>query len=382
MKFNELYTELRKKLEFDDGKINLEKAPDDEKKNLLQLCDYNKKVSLDELNDEGNVLGLSIWPKDQFSLGSTFSNLEKLYVYHSNGVDLSFLDNYHTLKTLGLSYCNLDTIPDFTNQPDLEDLNLYYSNIKKIEGFDHLTKLKRLGLDYNKITKISGLEKLKNLKALGLMNNKFSKIEGLENLVNLEMLSISENRGLDCIGGLNNLKKLTQLGMSQCSIEDVDGFREFGGFNDLYFLSFGMNKITEIDVKETLPALEKLYLYENRIQKVRINGNFPALTELELQKNNITEIQTISNLPKLKYLRLDENKFETLENLSNLPSLTNVGIDQTPVKQLGNLDLPKNCMISNFLEENFSTEERTEMEQQIKSLGLRDYWVNERYYWD
>ena len=45
------------------------------------------------------------------------------------------------------------------------------------------------------------------------------------------------------------------------------------------------------------------------------------------------------------------------------------------------LDLEEN-EISNFLEENFSTEERTEMEQQIKSLGLRDYWVNEKYYWD
>ena len=382
MKSYELYTELRKKLEFDDKKINLENVSDDEKKKLLQLCDYNEKVALYELNEGGHVIELAIWPNDQFSLPTIFPNLEKLYVYRASDVDLSFLKDYHTLKTLGLSYCNLDSIPDFSNQPDLEDLNLYYSNIKKIEGLDHLTKLTRLGLDYNKITRISGLEKLKNLKALGLMNNKFSKIEGLENLVNLEMLSISENRGLDCIGGLNNLKKLTQLGMSQCSIEDVDGFREFGGFNNLYFLSFGMNKITEIDVKETLPALEKLYLYENKIQKVRINGNFPALTELELQKNNITEIQTISNLPKLKYLRLDENKFETLENLSNLPSLTNVGIDQTPVKHIENLNLPKDCMISNFLEENFSTEERTEMEQQIKSLGLRDYWVNERYYWD
>ncbi len=64
MKFNELYYELRKKLEISNDNIDLEKIPDEEKKMLLQLCDSNKKVRLYPLSEEGKVLQIAIWPKE------------------------------------------------------------------------------------------------------------------------------------------------------------------------------------------------------------------------------------------------------------------------------------------------------------------------------
>ena len=51
MKFNELYSELRKKLQYSQDKINIETIPEDEMKLLVKLCDENQKVSLYKVNE-------------------------------------------------------------------------------------------------------------------------------------------------------------------------------------------------------------------------------------------------------------------------------------------------------------------------------------------
>ena len=382
MRFSELYTDLKKKLQFNKDNINIEKIPEEDLKKLVQLCNSQERVSVYQQSKEGNILELGLELKDEYPTEIIFEKLKILRIYKAMLTDTSFLTNYEDIEALTLEYCGLIEVPDLSNQKNLTDLSFFGNKIKKIEGIDHLVRLEHLSFAYNDIRKLEGLETFKNLISINLMANKFSKLEGLENLVNVELLGLEENPNLKGIEGLSHFKKAKEIGLSMCAIEEVNGLREFEGFNDLYFLTLWKNKITEFEVKVILPKLRELSLRENKISRVKLDGNLPSLEELDLNENGINEIEGISNLPNLRRLNLDENKFTKLENLSNLPRLTHVSIHQTPVKTVKNIELPEGCWIHSFLIERFTEEERKELDQQLKLLGLRPDWMRSRDYWD
>ncbi len=230
----------------------------------------------------------------------------------------------YTKKNINLI---LDNLYKFTN---LQSLYLYNNDILEIKGLDKLVKLQQLCLYNTKISAITGLDNLVNLEQLYLAKNKITEIKGLDNLVNLEELYLGGNQ-ITKINGLDNLVKLQKLNLSSNQITEINGL---DNLVNLQKLDLSSNQITEIKSLDILVNLLYLSVSGNKITKIKKLDNLVNLEELYLDNNQITEIKGLYNLVNLKYLSLSENKITEIKNIDNLVNLLYININSNQIIEL------------------------------------------------
>ncbi len=175
-----------------------------------------------------------------------------------------------------------------------ERMNMVYEIQDKNKKIDYVTykdeicefivggtlHLRNIGI--RSIKEINGLEKIKKIRLLDLSQNQITKIEGLEHLKNLEVLWLSNNN----ISEIENLEN----------------------FKNLEFLNLRNNNITEIKNLENLRNLEDLILSRNKISEIKGLETLKKLNSLWLTKNIISELKGLENLTKLEILGISSNQ--------------------------------------------------------------------------
>ncbi len=268
-------------------------------------------------------------------------------------------DSFCTLALLGDAQ-KLTEFPEIlSNMPYLRSIDASRNRIKHIPKF--LSKLRELDLSTNMLDKCpSGLENLKNLIILKLSNNSIKEIdEHIFEMKNLEELWISDN-------------SLNKIPVQLCSL------------TKMRVLSFSGNNLTTIPAKiGLLTNLEELYLNDQKIESLPNElGNLKKLNTLYIgsdysggSKNNTFTIipACIFELKALKSLSLSYGKINEISSdikeLSNLEELYLSGnkLSSLP-EEIKSLKKLKNLYLG---ENNFSKDE----ENKIRSWFGDDVYI-------
>lgn len=104
--------------------------------------------------------------------------------------DLSCLVN---LKSLNLSYNEIEVVKDLWVLPALNEFKLQKNNIDSTIWLPDFPALESLNLWFNNLTTTLWLEKYTNLQSLELYHNQIQEVVWLENLQKLELLKVEFN---------------------------------------------------------------------------------------------------------------------------------------------------------------------------------------------
>jgi hypothetical protein len=188
------------------------------------------------------------------------------------------------LKSLDLSYNNLDSLLGVESFKDLEELRINNSvsnarafSADQIEG---LKKLKTLELSYvqfdRNIKKLTGSLSELTLKSVrGIEQNLIGK------LTKLEVLRISEDHNIVSLDFIKDLTKLTELRITKGSLSDISIFKSMR-FKNLSLISFFKNKLNSLFHLKDLTGIQRANLRSNPItngQVIKTPSNCPSVME-------------------------------------------------------------------------------------------------------
>ena len=123
----------------------------------------------------------------------SIGNLEALYVWGFESINLEKLKNAVQLTNLDVRRCNITSLNGLEDLTNLKTLNLNNNQISDLRPLSGLTNLMHLYLSNNNITTLSGLENLTSLTYLNVCDNQITTLAGLENLTNLTDIYASGN---------------------------------------------------------------------------------------------------------------------------------------------------------------------------------------------
>lgn len=221
---------------------------------------------------------------------------------------ISGIEDLVNLKSLTLTYCQIEDISPLKGLTNLKELMLYDDNITDISPLKGLTNLEFLELYGNQIADIPSFEGLTNLKDIDLGNNKIHDITLLRELSNLQELNLVYNNITD-ITPLKDLTNLNSLVLDNNNISDTSPLEKLSNLKDL---SLGSNKITNISPLKGLTNLNSLVLDDN----------------------NITDISPLKGLINLNSLNLGSNKISDISPLEGLTNLSTLWLKDTPTNEV------------------------------------------------
>lgn len=222
---------------------------------LLELFDLTPVNNIKSLKGVEYCINLkALHLKSQTSLNlSPISKLNKLEylsctIKDNSLLDISFLSNIASLKTLYISNNQIEDISPLKNLVNLETINLSMNNIKNLEPLENLINLSYISLANNKIKDLAPLKSLIKINYLSLSKNQLYDLSALKNLTKLENLYLNDNQ-LSDISALSDLVKLSYLDLSNNKISDISPFINL---IEISKLILNDNEISDISVLETL----------------------------------------------------------------------------------------------------------------------------------
>ena len=223
------------------------------------------------------------------------------------------------LRHLNLSNNQLGSLTDLSHLKNLQYVNLANNSLKNLDGFSNLTHLRELRVDRNEISGIEGILDLDGLLTLDLRRNKLKSIDlSTAQLRRLTDLDLSEN-SICSVKGLSSLKSLSNLNLSNNALASWPTY-EVDGNDTVLSLNLSHNQLTSLSIAN-LPALQTL------------NGDNNALL-------SITGVETHARLQilHLAHQTLPHNTYVcTLDTFSNL---TQLHLSGTPLPALFPLTVP------------------------------------------
>lgn len=242
-------------------------------------------------------------------------------------------------------------------------LNCFYGGITDLTGLEHFTGLKTLDLTLNKVADAAPLAGLTSLETLVLDGNPIadptplaglttlttldldgahlSDLRPLGGLTSLQTLSLNKQRGstpLTSLAGLEPLKGLTSLNVSQNQVTSLTPITGLTGLTSLVAFN---NQVADLSPLAGLASLTELNLHTNGL--VDISGLAPltSLTKLNLVRNQLTDVSPLTALTSLTDLSLSRNPIADPTPLAKLTKLTDLQLDNTGLTDVSFLaDLP------------------------------------------
>lgn len=228
--------------------------------------------------------------------------------------------------------------------------------VTDLSGLEHFTSLDTLGLKYHRATDATPVEGLTELKFLHLGGNPIKELD-LSKLSKLESLYLFDTKVSTL--ALDKTPQLAVLYVSRTEIQDLDlsilkNLKEVvandgklktlkvEGLSKLERLDAVGNMLTSLEVKDC-ENLQQLHLNSNRISSIELSG-LPKLMILNLYSNQLKSLD-VSGLPFLLRLYVFDNSLEALD-LSANAYFQELYVSYNPMKSL---DLSKNPMLE-FLE--------------------------------
>ncbi len=229
--------------------------------NLKQLT-----IHVDEMDE----------PAIDFTPVTQLSKLEELSICYGKDkqIDLSFLEQMHTITELFLSFCKIEDFSFLEQMPQLQCLSLYETPIEDLAVLEKLPELVELSL--------SGNENAKHIEVVG------------------------------------TLTQLQDLEMKYCGIEDI-GF--LSGLTELQGINLRANSVTDITPLAGLKKLERLELAENRINDISALTELPHLNKVGISDNQIEDLSPLAGKEELMYAAVFGNPIKSMEPLFAVPRL-------------------------------------------------------------
>jgi len=160
-----------------------------------------------------------------------FKNVKKIDVVKKNSVDANLFQNCENLKEVGVSFTNIEEIPEdlFSEHHQLTEINLSKNKLKTLpeDIFSNQEELEYLYLEQNQISCLPSnvFKSLTKLQQINLIRNKIKDLPKniFENLINLKWLYLSDNQ-LTTIhsDSFGNLRKLLKINLSYNRINSID----------------------------------------------------------------------------------------------------------------------------------------------------------------
>ena len=229
------------------------------------------------------------------------------------------------------------------------------------KGIGRLTQLKALFLgdilkgSRGQIRDIGAISELKKLTNLRLSNNQIEDLNPIGKLKNLNHLWLSNNQ-IEDLNPISQLKNLTNLWLNQNRIEDLNPISQLKKLTNLLISD---NQIEDLNPISQLENLTNLYLNQNKIEDLNPISQLKNLNHLWLNQNKIEDLNPISQLKNLNHLWLGDNQIKDLSPLSELKNLTLLYLDQNKIEDLSALVrlLKKGLSIGSNLESSINLDE-------------------------
>ena len=190
---------------------------------VFRIIDFRKKDS-SAINTLHNLRSLQISTYEKYEIDfSNFPKLEDCGIHWHN--KLKNLYECKTIKDLYLyGYSEGHDTENLSKLHNLETLRISIAPIRDLTGLSKLKKLKQLCIYYfSKLESLKGIGDILSLEHLEIRNcNKINKIDELATLVNLKHLELSDNKDIETLAPIRNLKKIEVCYFSG-STKIVDG---------------------------------------------------------------------------------------------------------------------------------------------------------------
>jgi len=236
----------------------------------------------------------------------------------SNGLkDISFLENFTTLKKLYLGNNEISDLTPIILLTQLQSLGLNKNKISKITELSGLINLRKLFLKGNNIQNISPLQNLTNLTELVLEENPIVDSFVIKQLINLTDLNL-EHTGLSNISFLSGLRNLRKLDLEGNTISDISPLKDL---KNLKKLDLRNNQIKELP--ECICDLGMDFYWDNSAKGIGLEGNPIEIPPIEIVKQGKEKIKYwFKNNKKLIF-----KDIEVLFQLSELLSSSFTKVD-------------------------------------------------------
>ncbi|WP_345199995.1 leucine-rich repeat domain-containing protein [Chryseobacterium ginsengisoli] len=248
-------------------------------------------------------------------------NITTLYLDEVDLKDLDVLSPVaHSLVNLAVVDCNIRSLGTLELFTRLEILSLRQNELYgyAFEDLSYLKKLKKLDLRGTNIKDTSPLGILNNLEMLFIGgNDEIDEVKGLEGLKSLYHLDVSNS----CINSIENIcanENIRVLNLKGTHLEKITHLEKFP---NLESLNLDGTLVEKIEGLEASKNLKELFISTWRLKYIEGLENLTKLEVLDLHLNEISKIEGLDNLTNLKWLSLNNNKITKVENLDNLINL-------------------------------------------------------------
>ena len=296
----------------------------------IRYCAVGKTISLSAL-DPAEVDATEF----EISL-RTYERLEESSV-DRDVAEVGFLYGLHSLQV-----SRLDVEEEFAlfNLRRLREFDASY--LRGFEDFSFLSvfpQLEELRMYGPEITSLAGLEQLKRLRALTLSNTALESVAELSMYGNIEDLTLINNEKLGSLSGLPQMEHLKALTIIR---QDVMDFNFLEKFYAIERLTISDTRIKDFYPIAQLKTLKELEVTENDdLKSVEGLGGLSNLTSLSIYCNVDKGIDEIAKLTELRTLILQAPKsLQMIGGLSKLEHLETTGgllENISPVANLTNL---------------------------------------------
>jgi Leucine-rich repeat (LRR) protein len=349
--------------------------------NNLKSCDINiKAVGF----SNGKIL------KDSKTI-SVSLNPTMAYYAAKNDPVYSFISKFTSLKDLNLmakwlskpeQSTNLKLDPKIitdkivnlnalTGAKNIKSLDLSYTDLNDIRALMYMPNLEKVNLTGTKINSndLNVLSNLKNLKSITLSNVNINDLKIIsKNFPDIEELDISNNKNVKNISEISKLKNLKTLKASNIGITSLKEIGNLIQINNIDLSNNDLSMVDENDIQNliNLTSINVLNLSNTKIKDSILNKYFDSisnqnlLTKLTIRNNYnrnvvggcekvniIDNIQNIAKLTNLTYLDLHGNGCNDTSvsqkgltgslYFANMEKLQYLDISNTPIKDLSKL---------------------------------------------
>ena len=158
-------------------------------------------------------------------------------------------------------------------------------------------------------------------------------LEGIQCLQNLKYLNFGSNQISD-ISALLNLTNLKWLFFYDNQVSDISALSNLTSLQDL---SFSDNQVSDISALSNLTSLQDLSFSGNQVSNIYALSNLTSLKELRFYYNQVSDISALSNLTSLQDLSFRGNQVSNIYALSNLTSLQCLWFENNQVSDISAL---------------------------------------------
>ena len=259
-----------------------------------------------------------------------FKNLEELNIANNEISDLSPLSGCAKLKTLDASGQYISNLGALSALKELTELNLADNELTTLSSLKELTELQKLDVSGNEIVVFGTAGKLQNLQYLSMADNPMKEIDlsTLSGLTNLTELNVS-GCGIESIDGINT-GNLTTLNVSYNQIDSAAALEKA---EKLRTLDISYNMLTEADGLKSCISLQELSMEGNPLESIAGIEPLAELTNINLAQTGLVEenLVYLQNMKNLQILDVSGNMIFGLSIITDLESLQKITISYTPL---------------------------------------------------